>query len=379
MAGIVRKTEKATEALMSRDYFNTLNYTLANEDSALEMQVLPESMRHVLAVAGSGARVLPLLARRPAKVTCVDLSREQLFLTELRFASARVLSREDFLCFWGYPPRLVSPDFRKRVFSDLNISPDCRSFFNALFTHSAWTTLLYTGRWERTFGKISRLCQLMLGKDAYRIFEAKNFNEHLLFISRDFSQIRWNTLVFLIGNSTFFNALLYKGHFPQKNVPGSHRRYYKDAFNRIFAGSIPRENFFLQLTLLGKILFEEGNPVECTPAVYEKIQAGLKTAEVCYRLGNVIDVVAESASDPIDFVSLSDVPSYFDEATARDFLQRMASGLNEDALVVARYYLRVINWMIRDGYVRVNEGFEKEIEKEKTQMYHIDIFRRGMA
>jgi S-adenosylmethionine-diacylglycerol 3-amino-3-carboxypropyl transferase len=364
---------------MSHDYFNSLNYTLANEDTTLEMRVLPESARHVLAVAGSGARVLPLLARMPDKVTCVDLSREQLLLTELRFASARSLRREDYLCFWGYPPRLVSPDFRKRVFSDLEISRDCREFFEALFLRSGWNSLLYTGRWETTFAKISKLCQTLLGKDALRIFEAKNFNEHMLFMSREFSQVRWNTLVFLIGNSTFFNALLYKGHFPQKNVPGSHRRYYKDAFNRIFAGGIPRENFFLQLTLLGKILFEEGNPVECESGVYEKIQSGLKNAKVIYRLGNVVDVVSESAVDPIDFVSLSDVPSYFDEKTSRDFLQTMARGLNDGAWVVARYYLRVINWMSREGFIRVNESFAKEIEEEKTQMYHIDIFRKGSA
>ncbi|NBW81737.1 DUF3419 family protein, partial [bacterium] len=78
---------------MSSAYFNTLNYSLANEDTALELGILPEQRRHVLSVAGSGARVLPLFAKSPQRLTCVDLSQEQLFLTELRIESARVLSR----------------------------------------------------------------------------------------------------------------------------------------------------------------------------------------------------------------------------------------------------------------------------------------------
>ena len=364
---------------MSSGYFNTLNYTLANEDTALEMNVLPENVAHALAVAGSGARVLPLFAKNPAHLTCVDLSREQLLLTELRIESARVLSREDFLCFWGYPPRLVNPEFRLKVLTELQISQECRSLFEGIFKQLGWTSLLYVGRWERTFLKISKLCRVLLGEDSRNIFAAKNFSEHLLYVTRDFSNFRWNALVFLIGNSKFFNALLYKGHFPQKNVPGSHRRYYKDAFNRIFANGVPRQNFFLQLTFLGELIFEEGNPVECHAGVYEKIQAGIRLAKIEYKLGSVIDVVSQSSENPIDFVSLSDVPSYFDEATARDFLTRMTTGLSADAVVVARYYLRVINGMNQGGFKKVNADFERWIEEEKTQMYHIDIFKKMSA
>ena len=364
---------------MSTSYFKALNYTLANEDSTLEMNVLPDRQRHVLAVAGSGARVLPLFAKNPEHVTCVDLSREQLLLTELRIESLRSLNRDDFLSFWGYPPRSVHPDFRAKVFADLRVSPQCRSFFQGLFEQLGWAPLLYLGRWERTFAKISKLCRALLRDDAFRLFESKNFSEHLLYVSRDFSSIRWNTLVFLIGNSTFFNALLYKGHFPQKNLQGSHRRYYKAAFNRIFAGGVPRENFFLQLTLLGEICFSEGNPIECHEGVYQKIQAGIKSADVHYKLGNVIQVVGESRSNPIDFVSLSDVPSYFDIQTSHKFLQQMTPGLAPNALVVARYYLRVIDWMEINGFIKVNQDFERWIEEEKTQMYVVDVFKKEIG
>ncbi|NBO37605.1 DUF3419 family protein [bacterium] len=361
---------------MSSAYFNTLNYTLANEDTTLEMNILPERAQHVVSVAGSGGRVLPLFAKNPQQVTCVDLSLEQLYLSELRIEAARVLPRQDFLCFFGYPPLKISPELRKNIFNQLNLSAECRVFFERVYVEAGWNSILYRGCWERTFAKIAKLCRSLLGDDALRMFEARNFNEHLLFVTRDFSSVRWNLLVFLIGNSTFFNALLYKGHFPQKNLPGSHRRYYKEAFNRIFATGVPRENFFLQLTLLGEILFEEGNPIECQPGIYEQVQAGIRQAKINYQQANVLDFVSQGSGQSIDFVSLSDVPSYFDDATSRDFLERMGPGLAAGGIVVARFYLRVINWMTQDTFERISHQYDRLIEREKTQMYYIDVFKK---
>ena len=52
---------------MSQPYFNQLNYTLGNEDTSLELAILPERVGHVFSVAGSGGRVVPLLAKFPRK------------------------------------------------------------------------------------------------------------------------------------------------------------------------------------------------------------------------------------------------------------------------------------------------------------------------
>src|SRR3954464_1160170 len=114
---------------MSKKYFNTLNYTLANEDTSLELNVLPKGVPHLMAVAGSGGRVLPLLAKFPKKVSCVDLSKEQLFLTELRLESLRVFSHREFLSFWGYPPCPAEPHERKSLFKRIHLSDPAHEFF----------------------------------------------------------------------------------------------------------------------------------------------------------------------------------------------------------------------------------------------------------
>src|SRR3954465_15129773 len=114
---------------MKSAYFNKLNYTLANEDTPMEYGILPEHQMHVMSVAGSGGRILPLLAKYPKIVTCVDVSQEQIYLCEMRFESLRVLSHSEFLAFWGYPPSLAKPKERKELFERLKLSQPAREFF----------------------------------------------------------------------------------------------------------------------------------------------------------------------------------------------------------------------------------------------------------
>ena len=104
---------------MKKGYFDDLNYTLGNEDSSLEYNLLPKDTKHVLAIAGSGSRILPLLAKHPKKLTCIDTSSLQLYLTELRIETLRSLEYDKFLAFWGYPTHSLAPEERKKVLTEL--------------------------------------------------------------------------------------------------------------------------------------------------------------------------------------------------------------------------------------------------------------------
>lgn len=92
-----------------------LNYTLANEDTGFEYSFLKPDSEHIVSVAGSGSRVFPFLAKNPKKVSCIDLSLNQLRLTELRVESTRLLSFAEFQAFWGY--HTCSTIRRQQLFS----------------------------------------------------------------------------------------------------------------------------------------------------------------------------------------------------------------------------------------------------------------------
>lgn len=361
---------------MTNQFFSGLNYTLANEDSGVEMSIVRPELDHVVSVAGSGARVLPLFASMPRSLTCVDLSEQQLLLTELRIESCRVLCFEDYLAFWGYPPANDDSRYRRELFSKLSLSDNCKRLFLSLFENGNWSSLLYGGKWERTFSKIAKICQSVLGDSVHELFHNDDFSQHLSYMKDCFPHYKWRFLVFLIGNSSFFNTLLYKGSFPKKNVAESHFKYYYDAYKRIFERFLPRDNFFLQLTLLGCLKYESGSPIECRRHVFEKIKEGICLSHVRFRVGNIVELVEHSVDSPVDFLSLSDVPSYFDEATAHRFLRRMSPGLADGADVVVRCYLRELVDTNTDGFDDVSEQFRALFASEMTQMYRMSVFRK---
>ena len=68
---------------MSSQFFNKLNYTMSNEDTQFEYDLLDYNQGHVLCIAGSGSRVIPLLAKKPKRLSISDYSIEQLALTSL--------------------------------------------------------------------------------------------------------------------------------------------------------------------------------------------------------------------------------------------------------------------------------------------------------
>lgn len=362
---------------MSFKYFGKLNYTLANEDTSFEYGILPDSLQHVVSVAGSGARMLPLIAKGPRKLTCIDLAQEQLYLAQLRVESVRTFDWDDFLAFWGYPPRVSGADERRRLFGQLKLSTAAREYFTSVFNEKDWGPILYDGKWEKTFCKLSKLNRLMTGKKGLGIFETRNLDEQLDYFQTRFPKLAFQSVLYLLGNASVFNALLYKGHFPKKNVNASYFRFYWDAFSRLFRLTPARENFFLQLCFFGELRYPEGNPIECSEKVFHQIKKNLVDGQtqIEYRKGNVVEEM--SRLEGVDFLSFSDVPSYFSSRLEKDYLRQIQPSLSSGGQVVVRSYLRVPEGTDLRGYECVTARYQNSIDREKTQVYQIDVYEKA--
>lgn len=359
------------------NYFAQLNYTLANEDTSLELGVLPEDPGHVCSIASSGSRVLPLFAKGPRRMTCVDISPVQLKLTELRIESARQLEHGEFLAFWGYPPRQhTTPAARQALFQGLELRPELEAFWREWFTAQSWGSVLYHGRWEGTFRRLSQVVRRVAGRRAVELFRPTTLAEARDFVRQRFPRRRWLLCVLFLGNAKVFNALLYKRSFPQKNLGQSFFSFYRDTFDRLFAQGPARESFFLQLMILGELRFPEGNPIECQPELFARIKAGIEGAEIDYREVDLTDPAIELA-EPVDFLSFSDVPSYFSGELERDYLQRLREKLAPGGRVVLRYYIHVPEGTRREGFEDLRDDYRDLIEAEKVGVYSFDILRRS--
>jgi S-adenosylmethionine-diacylglycerol 3-amino-3-carboxypropyl transferase len=363
---------------MTETYFNKLNYTLANEDTSVELAVLPSRVEHAVVVASSGARVVPLLAREPRLLTCVDVSPAQLSLTRLRLAAVRALDHESYLALLGYPcasARVMSASDRKACFWALALPDEDRQRLLPFFEHVAWDAIAYSGTWEHTMRSISGAVRRVLGHHVQRFFSPATLGEHLRYLARDFPLCRWRLLILALGNAAALNALLYKGQHPRKNIPESYYRFYRRGFQRLFEQSRPQENFFLQMLFLGRLEHHEGLPLEADASVFAAAKSALARTELRFQIGDVIELI-RTGGTRFDFLSLSDTPSYYPAVRAHDFLQEIKSAASPAARVVPRYYFRVPARLDTSGWARMTDDYRQLIEREKTQIYRIDVWER---
>jgi S-adenosylmethionine-diacylglycerol 3-amino-3-carboxypropyl transferase len=359
---------------MGNKYFSGLNYTLGNEDTSVEIELVKRFQpKAIFSICGSGGRALPLLHEDCQELALTDLSHEQLMLAELRLATYKQLTFLDFSLFWGYFPfsDISHHSKRRELFLTLEISPKTYAFISQVFHEIKYQSLLYLGKWEQTFNTFSKINRFVLGSDYDRMLRFDSLEDQKYYYKNEFPINKWKGIIHLLGNKTMFNALLYKGDFIKKNSPLSHFDYYFNAFERLFTKDLAQKSFFLHLCFYGKIHSYEGVPIEAQEESFERIKKS--QAKVHYFQEDFVNHLS-SGKCKYDFLSLSDVPSYFQGDLELEFMQKIKPGLHPGALIVNRYYLRTSQCLL-NGYVDVTNEYLNLLEIEKVQMYEIKIYK----
>ena len=357
-------------------YFLDLNYSMANEDTALERDIILKTRpKKIVSVCGSGSRSLPLIHPTLEELHIVDLSKEQLMLAKLRIETILNLTHQEFLMFWGYAPfdAAENNNYRKQLFLRFDLNKDEEVYFLNLFNARDWESILYSGKWEKTFILFSKVIQKFLGKDiCEELFSFDDLEKQQDFIKNKFPKYKWLLILSVLGNKSMFNALLYKGHFIKKNVEESYISYYKKAFNHLLTENLAKKSFFLQLCFLGKIKHPEGNLVEASEACFKQMKKYLPKVNVVFHQRDLIKTIG--SLDDVDFVSLSDVPSYFSGDLEKNFVNKLKNSLSDDGLLVNRNYLRVPE-ADRSGFSDISGKFKKSLNNESVQMYRVEVLK----
>ena len=202
----------------SPSYFSHLNYTLANEDTRLELAICErEKPRHILSICGSGGRFLPLLAAGPETVVAVDVAPQQLALAELREATIRSCDFENFCLFWGFPPSRVDSHMNERrlIYQGLTLDGPTRDYFDDLFRQNGWKGLIYEGKWEKTIISVPRLLRRFVGTRYDTMFNFCDKAQQNIYLQKKLQSNLWKSVpqlvILIFGNAAFFNAMLYRG------------------------------------------------------------------------------------------------------------------------------------------------------------------------
>lgn len=360
---------------MGQAHFTGLVYTLANEDSVIESELLSDNTERVIAIAGSGSRIIPLLTKSPQELVCVDLSLEQLYLTELRIESLRHLDHNEFIQFFGYPTSNSCNQNREDLFNKLvTLSSAAREYFLNLFRSIYWNSILYSGKWEQTVHKASIFIRKFVGKKGLKIFDCKTLKEQQAYYSNQFPQNAWHCFLWIYAALMTITWKVKPGIFPQVDPKISFYHTYKKCFDQMFMNTLARENYMLQLIFFGEIIYPDALPAECNPVLFHQAKKGLSKTKVSYIQGDILSTL-ERSERPSDFISFSNAPSYFPNEIAKNYLVRIASHLSESATLVVRNFLNEPTSVCLDGFTDVSDYYTDILVKEITKTYDIQVIR----
>lgn len=346
-------------------YFQSLNYSMANEDTTLEYELVRIlKSKKVLTVGGSGSRALPFLALPIEELTIVDVSADQLIFIELKLETIKQLEHSEAIQFWTSE----NLETRSQIFAKLKLSSKLQDFYKFHNDQNPKNPPLYWGKWEKTFKTFSKLTKVFFSQ---KLKEALFFSDKpYKFFEEHIKGFKWDTLIRVIGNKAMFNSVLYKGSFIQKNSKLSYFEYYSEAFERLFKLDIKRSHF-LQLCLCGKVVRQEALPIEFDPILFERIKNSSLVPR--YENGSIFD---RPEGSEYDFVSLSDVPSYLSGEIEKNYLQMIRKNVSHQGVVVNRFYLRVTEYTNESGYEDVTSEHSGIIAQELVQMYQVQVLKK---
>jgi S-adenosylmethionine-diacylglycerol 3-amino-3-carboxypropyl transferase len=365
---------------MAEEYFSDLNYTLANEDSRDEHDLLPETVSRVFSIAGSGARCLPLIARHPLELDVVDMSVSQNYLCELRFEAIKVLSYEEYLFLLGYRGALQygkdAGDERIEIFKKISLSPEAKNYWQERSAGWSPRGFILLGRWEAHFQKLGFLFREVLQCDFSKVFAAQSLPEQIELYEKHWPRVRWKSFLRVAASEYVFNRFLYKGHFSGRSKAKTESRppyqFVLEEFDRIFRSQLVRKNYFMQILFLGKIAYEEGLPLEAHQRIFEQVKNA--PTKVNYLLGNLLDHLPRKS---YEFISLSDTISYLPQEAANQILQGLHAKTKSGSQVVIRSFMRAPTAPDIRGWQACRD---KDVWAQKidgTGVYQFHIFKKS--
>lgn len=365
---------------MAKEYFSDLNYTLANEDTRIEFELLSEGAERVFSIAGSGARCLPLIAKNPRYLDVIDMSVSQLYLCELRLQAMKTLTYEEYLYLMGYRGALQSGrdqgDNRVDLFNRLSLSAEAKTYWIERVEGWRPRGFILLGRWESHFQKLGYLFRDVLQCDFSKVFDAQSLEEQVELYEKHWPKIRWNSFIRVAASEYVFNKFLYKGHFSGRAEHKTEQRapsqFIMEEFDRIFRTQLVRKNYFMQILFLGRIAYEEGLPLEAHQHIVDAVKRS--RTEVRYLHGNLLEELPKHA---YDFISLSDTISYLDQKDANQILQRLNPESKAGTQMVIRSFMRAPTAIDLKGWNELADKNEWAQKTDGTGVYQFHIFRKS--
>jgi S-adenosylmethionine-diacylglycerol 3-amino-3-carboxypropyl transferase len=342
-------------------FFETLNYASVNEDwrsEAAALRLGPEDA--VVCITGSGERPLDLLATAPARVVSIDRNPAQNHLLALKVAAMRRLSYRAYSEFLGLGP--AEPGERRRVFGELaaDLAAPSRRFWERHLRRIG-AGVVYEGRWERYYRRISAVARLLRPRLVARLFAFEDLEEQRRFLRETWDTFAWRRTYDLFCSPLFSRLFLGDPAYYARAAVRVGRYLYERMLASL-SRYLARENFMVSLVLRG-VLTPFDLPPYLHPDGFEVIRSRLHHLEIV--TGDLEAHLRSSPPGSFDAFSLSDVPSFLDPPAWEGLLDAVLGAASPGARFCIRQFLtrHAVPERLARGLVR-DAALEKRLAEE---------------
>lgn len=310
-------------------------YSHVNEDNRVERNILrTTSCKNVVAVAGSGERVLALMDEEScAEFHVVDVNPEALYLFELKLVALEFLYVEEYLAFIGHYPS--SKQSRLSWFERIGdqLSDKCRGFFIKNIRHIE-NGILYMGHFEKFLNRVRKPVNFFLGNNFKNVIKGD-------FDKKTFPSFKWNMICRLFSARFIYKVYGNKDQaFTGKDAL---TRHIPLAITQTIRQNKAHSSFMVHLVFRGHLrdMKEKDLPPSLNKMVLSRIKHRLseKQLTVHFHENDLLSFAKKNTSRIIGpvFYSASDILSFEDHEYLVQLVDTVAKNEN---VVVWRAFLR---------------------------------------
>jgi len=348
------------------DFFNKLNFTSSNEDSASEIAALSAAKR-IVCLTGSGGRVLDLLLTNADEIIALDMNRAQNALLALKMAAISQLDYQEYLGFIGViadDKRLVT--LRKMVGL---LSQEDRNYWenNQIKVKNG---LWYAGLWERILCASAKLLRLFKAKQINALFASVTIDEQAKIWQKNFDQSLLRVMIRLAANRFLWTHILGEpgGAFlpPPKQVAAILAMRFRQAASEFFFN----ESDFASLIFKGKQkIGVPPLPLHMQETHFNTLRDNLKRIRIVNgRLG----ALKTTNISEVDGFSLSDFGSYCTDAQYRVCWDSIVRSSVDKGVFCERIFM--VDHQLPFAHLFVNEALSAQLSKmDKALIYQIRV------
>ncbi len=311
------------------------DFGLSQEDYRSECRTLGLPGGKILSVTSAGDMALSLLAAGAESVTAVDINPNQNHLAQLKLASVLTLPRLEAICFLGFLPASKKErlDWFRVVLPAMPAESQAFWLEQKLAVQEG---ALWLGQFERYLRRVLRLLKPYLTPRFQQLVACSSLEEQKQVFNRLFDTVLIRT-VFRVA----FNPKVYakRGVDPQSlryhDQKISLGKVYFKRFSNMCQNSLARENHYLQMFTLGRVL-----NVDCVPRY---LQAdGIEVIEKQHKnlslvTADINQFLQEMPPESFDRFHLSNVPDWLNQPSFDALMHTIASRAKRPTKLLWRF------------------------------------------